>query len=394
MTDPRLTEERLRFFLDGNQVARERMCLALLPLLGPFTQCRPRRPKGGPDGARDIECLCQGIPTWGAVGFRNGGGNDTESRKAAENKFHDDLGAALAENPTLESFVFFTNVDLTPGHKEALAVAARAQGLKTVHVFDMEALRNILDSPDGLLAREQYLRLSRSAQGAFDHEHKHRQSSKIASCYFPVRFPKKGGTNDVDPDVFVNYVQFLLESFCRCFGHTCVLTGTEDFVFLLTLEKSDRDAEPGFVPYDLELYCHITEFVRSLEERLNYLVNGATGPTPVLKTLAGDQVLEQRIHLGRNVSHRIYRRPPSGVLVEHVGGVPLSADKRTTTSALLCLLAKILGGGKVLIWDEIETYPDALKVMTFLDWIGDHGFTWDALRVDPKHPETWEYDCA
>ena len=53
MPDPRLTEERLRNHLDNNQVMRERMCLALLPLLGPFTQERPRRPKGGPDGARD-----------------------------------------------------------------------------------------------------------------------------------------------------------------------------------------------------------------------------------------------------------------------------------------------------------------------------------------------------
>ena len=72
----------------------------------------------------------------------------------------------------------------------------------------------------------------------------------------------------------------------------------------------------------------------------------------------------------------------------------MPADKTTTTSALLCLLAKIFGGARVMIWDEIETYPDALKVMTFLDWIGDHGFTWDALRVDPKCPETWEYDRA
>src|SRR5580765_3112461 len=81
MDGPRLTEERLRYHLDSNQVMRERMCLALLPLLGPYTREQPRRPKGGPDGGRDIEALYQGqILIWGAVGFKNGGGLDDSSR--------------------------------------------------------------------------------------------------------------------------------------------------------------------------------------------------------------------------------------------------------------------------------------------------------------------------
>jgi hypothetical protein len=156
--DPRLTEERLRYYLDSNQVMRERMCLALLPLLGAFTEARPRRPKGGADGARDIECAYQGkTPTWGAVGFRNGGGNDSEARTAAMKKFRDDLDAALAENADLRSFVFFTNVDLTPGLKDELKEYGVGKNVQAVHVFDMEILRNGLDSQEGLRVREQYL---------------------------------------------------------------------------------------------------------------------------------------------------------------------------------------------------------------------------------------------
>ena len=84
MDGPRLTEERLRHHLDSNQVMRERMCLTVLPLLGPFTREQPRRPKGGPDGGRDIEAVYQGrTMIWGAVGFRNGGGSDEEARNAA-----------------------------------------------------------------------------------------------------------------------------------------------------------------------------------------------------------------------------------------------------------------------------------------------------------------------
>jgi hypothetical protein len=164
MDGPKLTEERLRHHLDTNQVMRERMCLALLPLLGPYTCEQPRRPKGGPDGGRDIETAYQGtIPVWGAVGFRNGGGADDSARHDAEEKFKSDLDRALAENPSLAGFVFFTNVDLTPTRIESLKTHAHGKNIKIIDVFDMERLRHVLDSPEGLIARLQYLDIPMSA---------------------------------------------------------------------------------------------------------------------------------------------------------------------------------------------------------------------------------------
>jgi hypothetical protein len=158
MDGPRLTEERLRNHLDSNQSTRERMCLALLPLLGPFTREQPRRPKGGPDGGRDIEAVYEGRTTiWGAVGFRNGGGSDVEARTQAEKKFKTDINRALEENASLTGFVFFTNVDLTPGIKEDLVQYANGRGVTVVDVFDVERLRHVLDSPEGLIPRLQYL---------------------------------------------------------------------------------------------------------------------------------------------------------------------------------------------------------------------------------------------
>src|ERR1700722_226344 len=138
MDGPKLTEERLPHYLDSNQVMRERMCLALLPLLGPYTREQPRRPKGGPDGGRDIEAVYQGqITVWGAVGFKNGGGLDDASRDDAAQKFQGDLDRALAENASLAGFVFFTNVDLTPGRKENLLKYAQAKNVTFVDIFDM-----------------------------------------------------------------------------------------------------------------------------------------------------------------------------------------------------------------------------------------------------------------
>lgn len=107
MNDTRLTEERIRNYLDSNQMMRERLCLAILPLLGPYTQEQPRRPKGGPDGGRDIEAVYQGsMVIWGAVGFRNGGGNDEAARREIKDKFNTDLSRALDENRGLQGFVF------------------------------------------------------------------------------------------------------------------------------------------------------------------------------------------------------------------------------------------------------------------------------------------------
>ena len=157
-SDIRQTEERLRNHLDQNQVFQERMCLALLPVLGPFTGERPRRPKGGPDGGRDIEALREGsLVVWGAVGFKNGGGADASSRRWATRKFKEDLDRALKENPDLPGFVFFTNVDLTPGQMEKLTRHAYARTLKFVEIYDFERLRHVLDNPEGFVARLQYL---------------------------------------------------------------------------------------------------------------------------------------------------------------------------------------------------------------------------------------------
>ncbi len=162
--DPRKTEERLRHHLDSNQVMRERLCLAVLPLVGPYTQERPRCPKGGPDGGRDLEAVFEGAAiAWGAVGFRNGGGNDNQARHDATKKFKQDLKRALEENSTLQAFVFFTNVDLTPSNVERLKEHASRIGVSTVDVVDFERLRHVLDSPEGLIARLQYLDIPMSA---------------------------------------------------------------------------------------------------------------------------------------------------------------------------------------------------------------------------------------
>ncbi len=164
MTKPQLTEERLRNFLDGNQPARERLCIAILNMDRRFSDVRPRHPKGGPDGGRDIEAKHKDTElTYGAVGFVNGANDSDTQIKQIKDKFKADLKAALRETVKPTAFVFFTNVALTAGEKAALVKAASKAGVTVCDIFDRERLRVALDGTDGLGARVQYLDIPMSS---------------------------------------------------------------------------------------------------------------------------------------------------------------------------------------------------------------------------------------
>lgn len=159
MDSARHTDERLRSALNGNQPSRERMCIAVLSLNRNYAEVKPRRPEGGPDGGRDIECL-RGFDTcFGAVGFVNNASDTTREKREISRKFKSDLDAALARSPDLKAFVFFTNVDLTPGEIEDLETVAEGKGVSFVDIYWRERIRIALDSPEGLALRYQYLNL-------------------------------------------------------------------------------------------------------------------------------------------------------------------------------------------------------------------------------------------
>lgn len=164
------TDERLKGYLDTNQLHREQMCLAVMGIDNRFSDVRPRHPRGGPDGARDMEAAFKGVlRVFGAVGFVNQANDSEEHKKKAVKKFNDDLTEALKQDPKPEVFVFFTNVNLTLGEKDDLVATAKAKGLFESEVFDRERIRLSLDNPDGLSIRFQYLNmpLSEAEQATF-----------------------------------------------------------------------------------------------------------------------------------------------------------------------------------------------------------------------------------
>ncbi len=149
MSDVRLTDERLRWHLNNRQPDRERMCSAILGIEPGYSRIEPRRPEGGPDGGRDIQCLRDGRRCFGAVGFKNSVNDSAQHVREILEKFRKDARSAKEADPEISDFVFFTNVDLTPGQQEDLKAHARSTGFIDVEIYWRERIRLLLDSPEG-----------------------------------------------------------------------------------------------------------------------------------------------------------------------------------------------------------------------------------------------------
>lgn len=167
---PYQTDERIKSYLDTNQLHREQMCRAILSIDQRYSDVRPRHPRGGRDGGRDLEAVYREAQiAYGAVGFVNQANDSSEQKKNIREKFSSDLKSALSSNNELDAFVFFTNINLTIGEKDALINIARDSNVNHCEIFDRERIRISLDNPDGFSIRFQYLNipLSEAEQASF-----------------------------------------------------------------------------------------------------------------------------------------------------------------------------------------------------------------------------------
>lgn len=164
------TDERLKSYLDTNQLGREQMCRSVLALDRRFSMVTPRHPRGGPDGGRDIQAKYRDEQlAYGAVGFLNQANDSEEQKKQIRKKFLDDADNALMHEEKPSMFIFLTNVNLTIGEKDELNASAKEKGFLVSEIMDRERIRIALDSPDGFSIRFQHLGipLSDAEQASF-----------------------------------------------------------------------------------------------------------------------------------------------------------------------------------------------------------------------------------
>lgn len=164
------TDQRLKSYLDTNQLARERLCLAVLSLDKRYSHIKPRHPYGGRDGGADIDAVLNSdVKAVAAVGFVVGANDSEEQKKTITGKFFKDVSSALTAEDKPAALVFFTNINLTMGEKKELRDKAIKQGFIECEIYDRERIRIALDGVDGLVARFQYLAipLSEAEQQSF-----------------------------------------------------------------------------------------------------------------------------------------------------------------------------------------------------------------------------------
>jgi hypothetical protein len=160
---PYETDERLKGFLDTNQLLREQLCAALLSVDPRFSNVRAQHPRGGPDGGADITATYKlTLDAIAAVGFVNQATDSPTHRRSASRKFASDLERSLSRSRVPDAFVFFTNVSLTNTQKVKLTDMGYSAGLSHCDIIDREQMRLRLDSSEGLAIRYQYLRIPMS----------------------------------------------------------------------------------------------------------------------------------------------------------------------------------------------------------------------------------------
>jgi hypothetical protein len=257
-----------------------------------------------------------------------------------------------------------------------------------VDVFDMEILRNALDSRDGLLVRQQYLDIPMGGETDWTK----RQSSNVACYRIPIRLPLAAAGDKVTPESWEQFADNLHRFLSYAFGHTCLTTPYDDFVFLLSLERRQPDTTPGYASFVLTVHCHITAFVSAFQEWCELFIEGSReAPPSAPRSLPGDQALDIHSQFGKLVPHRINRSGPNRITIQHVEVGPGPLKRPMTTSALLVLLSAVVNS-KTLIWDDAERSANLEKVGNMLLCIGDTGrFSWDHISLNRDDPESWEY---
>lgn len=218
------------------------------------------------------------------------------------------------------------------------------------------------------------------------------QLSKIATYAAPIRLPTQNDNKGIDKEVFEKFSDQFNQLISIAFGHACVTTPYDDFVYVLSIEKDSRDCETGYVPFVLSLHCHVTAFIWAFEQLAKVFFEGtASGVPNQLRSLPGDQAVDVHPQFERFVPHRICRTGATKISIQHLAERPIPLDNGASTSVLLRILAVTLNSN-LLIWDNADSSPDWEKVVEMLAKISDaNRFKWDDFELDRNDPEKWKY---
>ena len=275
--------------------------------------------------------------------------------------------------------------------------------LKIPEDIEFDASSDILDIKDILkqieaLPTESLIRIERllhielaHSEDRKPHDWKKFQSSKISQCTFTFPLDISGIDGRLTEDTWSRVNDVIRQWIALAFGHTCLQTPFDDFVFILSFNEIDVDQSKTIALYELHLTCHITEFVWAFQEWSQFFIDGDStwSRSSRMMEIRGDQEFHGTLQLGNLVPYRIRRVPPRGIEVYNPDETPEALGETIKTSVLLRVLAAALKNMTIL-WDDADKNKDANRVFSLLERIVDHGFSWSDIELNRENPEEWE----
>ena len=218
------------------------------------------------------------------------------------------------------------------------------------------------------------------------------QLSRISSFEMPFKFPLSNSQATIADDVFETFSDQLHHLILYAFGHACITTPFDDFVYVLTVDRTER-SEDDRVRIVISIHCHVTEFIWAFQELWQYFIERSqSSVSNRMRSLPGDQRLDLHPKVGKFIPHRISRSGAKSVRIQQLADAPIPMEQRTTTSTLLRVLSFTLNCTTIL-WENADKCPDWERVILMLGAISDgNRFSWDDFRIERSNPESWEYD--
>jgi hypothetical protein len=209
-------------------------------------------------------------------------------------------------------------MDKRDGYENLLILCNRCHKIvdDQVNTYAVGALRRMKSE------HEEWVRNVLSSGGSVSTEHdwKVYQASSISSCSYLIPLRLQSGSDEVEPAIVDPLKDELHQWIALAFGHACIKTPFDDFVYLMSLERIDGPPKQGLALFELSL-------------------------------------------LGKLVPHRIRRLPPGEIGIQPFLESPKRFDRVVTTSILLHLMAKALTK-RLILWDGVDKCPDLMKVLS------------------------------
>lgn len=212
----------------------------------------------------------------------------------------------------------------------------------------------------------------------------HKQSSRILA--FGHEFRTSINLDDGDAeDLIMRFVGLLRDFISFAVYRTCVETGIEDFVFLMTLQAKEKPNDPR-VHLHVATASHITFFVAEFQRIYELFLDGCNDRNLIAPGVPSNLRCSATMQMGELVSLRTSRTGPAHLEISLTESIT-SLKEPFSTSSLLTLFSQ-MKNTKMIVIPQYSATENEERIMRYAAEINDtERFSFDDIAIDPANPE-------